>query len=92
MLSTAEAYLRELNPAGRLEVFGQELNPETYAVCKADMMIKGQDPANIVRGNSFSEDGHSGRRFDRARWSCRSGSVSGVAGHGRHDRRGASHP
>lgn len=64
MLSVAEEYLRELNPQARLEVFGQELNPETYAVCKSDMMIKGQNPENIVRGNSFDQDGHDGTRFD----------------------------
>jgi type I restriction enzyme M protein len=64
MLSVAEDYLRELNPNARLEVFGQEVNPETYAVCKSDMMIKGQNPENIVRGNSFDQDGHSDRRFD----------------------------
>ena len=64
MLSVAEEYLRELNPDARLEVFGQELNDESYAICKADMMIKGQNPENIKRGNSFSEDGHSGGKFD----------------------------
>jgi type I restriction enzyme M protein len=64
MLSVAEEYLRELNPDARLEVFGQELNDETYAVCKSDMMIKGQNPENIKPGNSFSEDGHSAGRFD----------------------------
>ena len=64
MLSVAEEYLRELNPDARLEVFGQELNDESYAICKSDMMIKGQNPENIARGNSFSEDGHAGERFD----------------------------
>ena len=64
MLSVAEEYLRELNPAAQLMVFGQELNDESYAICKADMMIKGQNPANISRGNSFSEDGHIGTKFD----------------------------
>jgi type I restriction enzyme M protein len=64
MLSVAEDYLRELNPNARLEAFGQELNPETYAVCKSDMMIKGQPADNIVRGNSFDQDGHAGKRFD----------------------------
>ncbi len=64
MLSVAEEYLRELNPDARLEVFGQELNAESYAICRSDMMIKGQDPSRIVRGNSFSEDGHVGARFD----------------------------
>jgi len=60
----AEEYLRELNPDARLEVFGQELNDESYAICKSDMMIKGQNPANIARGNSFSGEGHAGERFD----------------------------
>ena len=64
MLSVAEEYLRELNPNARLEVFGEELNPESYAVCKSDMIIKGQNPENIVRGNSFDQDGHAGQRFD----------------------------
>ncbi len=64
MLSVAEEYLRELNPDARLEVFGQELNPESYAVCKSDMIIKGQSPENIKRGNSFADDGHEGARFD----------------------------
>ena len=64
MLSVAEEYLRELNPQARLEVFGQELNDESFAICKADMMIKGQNPANIVAGNSFSQDGHIGRKVD----------------------------
>jgi type I restriction enzyme M protein len=64
MLSVAEEYLRELNADAELKVYGQELNSESYAICKSDMMIKGQDPEHIVRGNSFSEDGHSGRKFD----------------------------
>lgn len=64
MLSVAEEYLRELNATGRLEVFGQELNDESFAICKADMMIKGQNPENIARGNSFSDDGHVGGKFD----------------------------
>jgi type I restriction enzyme M protein len=64
MLSVAEEHLRRLNPAARLEVFGQELNDETYATCRSDMMVKGQDASNIASGNSFSEDGHPGARFD----------------------------
>lgn len=64
MLSVAEDHLRSLNPSARLEVFGQELNDETYAVCRSDMMLKGQDASHIVCGNSFSEDGHQGRTFD----------------------------
>ncbi len=64
MLSVAEEYLRELNPQARLEVFGQEVNDESFAICKADMMIKGQDPGRITPGNSFSQDGHVGERYD----------------------------
>ena len=64
MLSVAEDHLRSLNPEARLEVFGQELNDETYAVCRSDMMLKGQDASHIVAGNSFSEDGHQGAHFD----------------------------
>jgi len=64
MLSVAEDHLRSLNPTARLEVFGQELNDETYAICRSDMMLKGQDASRIASGNSFSEDGHQGRTFD----------------------------
>ncbi len=64
MLSVAEEYLRELNRSAKLVAFGQELNPESFAVCKSDLLIKGQDPAGIAFGNSFSEDGHPGKTFD----------------------------
>jgi type I restriction enzyme M protein len=64
MLSVAEDYLRHLNPDATLNVYGEELNPETYAVCRSDMMLKGQDASNIRRGNSFSEDRLEGDRFD----------------------------
>ena len=64
MLSVAGEYLHEHNPQASLAVYGQELNPESYAICKADMLIKGQDVANIVFGNTLSDDGHPGRHFD----------------------------
>ena len=64
MLSVAEDHLRSLNPQARLEVFGQELNAETYAICRSDMMLKGQDASHITYGNSFSEDHFEGQRFD----------------------------
>jgi type I restriction enzyme M protein len=64
MLSVAEDRLRELNPQAKLEVYGQELNAETYAICRSDMMLKGQDASHIAYGNSFSEDHHDGERFD----------------------------
>jgi type I restriction enzyme M protein len=64
MLSVAEEYLHELNPDARLEVFGQELNPESYAICKSDLLIKGQNASNIKKGNSISEDQLSNEKFD----------------------------
>jgi type I restriction enzyme M protein len=64
MLSVAEDHLRALNPQARLEVYGQELNAETYAICRSDMMLKGQDASHIAYGNSFSEDHHEGEHFD----------------------------
>jgi type I restriction enzyme M protein len=64
MLSVAAEYLRELNPGARLEGYGQELNAETYAICRSDMMLKGQKASNIRLGNSFSEDAFRGARYD----------------------------
>ena len=55
MLSVAGEHLASLNPDARLVMYGQELNPESYAICKADMLIKGQDIANIIFGNTLSE-------------------------------------
>ncbi len=64
MLSVAEDHLRAMNPGAKLVMYGQELNDESYAICKADMLIKGQEVSNIISGNTLSEDGHAGRRFD----------------------------
>ncbi len=64
MLSVAGEYLAELNPQARLTVYGQELNPESHAICKADMLIKGQEVANIAFGNTLSDDGHPAMKFD----------------------------
>ncbi|AVY94617.1 restriction endonuclease subunit M [Microvirgula aerodenitrificans] len=64
MLSVAEEYLSAHNPQARLTLFGQELNDESYAICKADMLIKGQDVGNIIAGNTLSDDGHPTRKFD----------------------------
>ena len=64
MLSVAGEHLTALNPGSRLVMYGQELNPESYAICKADMLIKGQDIGNIIFGNTLSADGLSGKRFD----------------------------
>ncbi len=64
MLSVAEDHVRSFNEDANLKVFGQELNPESYAVCNSDMLIKGQEPQNIAYGNSFTSDGFPDRRFD----------------------------
>src|ERR1035437_3474970 len=64
MLSVAGEHLASLNPGARLVMYGQELNPESYAICKADMLIKGQDIANIIFGNTLSNDGLIGKLFD----------------------------
>ena len=64
MLSVAEEFLRELNPDAKLEVFGQDYNNEAFAVCCSDMMIKGQHADNIKFGDSFTQDGLPGKKFD----------------------------
>src|SRR5690606_6561604 len=64
MLSVAEEHLRSMNPGARLVMYGQELNAESYAICKADMLIKGQDITHIKLGNTLSADGLPGERFD----------------------------
>jgi len=65
-LSVSGEHLAGLNPKSRLLMYGQELNPESYAICKADMLIKGQDIANIIFGNTLSADGLPGKSFDYA--------------------------
>lgn len=64
MLSVAETFIKEQNPDAKMEVFGQEINPESYAICKSDMMIKGQNPSNIKFGNTFTVDGLENEKFD----------------------------
>ncbi|MCX7512158.1 type I restriction-modification system subunit M [Frateuria hangzhouensis] len=64
MLSVAAEFLRDHNPDARLSLFGQELNDESYAICKADMLIRGQEVTNLVPGNTLSDDGHAARKFD----------------------------
>jgi len=64
MLSVAGEYLAEHNPDARLTMFGQELNDESYAICKADMLIKGQDVANIKPDDTLANDGHAHQVFD----------------------------
>jgi type I restriction enzyme M protein len=64
MLSAAEDHIRDLNPDATVEVYGQELNPESWAICRSDLMIKGQDPEHIAFGNSFSDPGQGREKFD----------------------------
>ncbi|MCL2637757.1 MAG: type I restriction-modification system subunit M [Oscillospiraceae bacterium] len=64
MLSVAQNMMRAVNTSLTIIPFGQELNPETYATCKSDMILKGNDNSKIVLGNSFSEDGFIGQTFD----------------------------
>lgn len=64
MLSVAAEHLLAHNPAARLTLYGQELNDESYAICKADMLIRGQEVGNMAPGNTLSDDGHAHRKFD----------------------------
>ncbi len=64
MLSVADDYIRHLNPDASLTLSGQELNGESYAIAKADMVIKGQDIDNMVWGDTLTNDGHHGKHFD----------------------------
>ena len=63
-LSSGMEYVLELNPNAVMRAFGQELNPESYAICKADMLIKGQDVSRIKLGNTLSNDQLSQDKFD----------------------------
>jgi type I restriction enzyme M protein len=63
-LSSGMEYVHELNPQAVMRAFGQELNPESYAICKADMLIKGQDVSNIKLGNTLSKDQLYSSKFD----------------------------
>ena len=64
MLSVAEMHLKGMNDKARLELFGQEINPESYAICKSEMLIKGQNPSQIKFGNTFTTDGLEKENFD----------------------------
>lgn len=64
MLSVAEDYLKKLNKDAELIAFGQEINDQTYAICKADMLIKGANADNIKNGNTLSDDQFKEDRYD----------------------------
>lgn len=64
MLTVADEHLHEMNPDASTALFGQEINPRTYAICKADLLIKGQDPSNVRRGDTLVVDRFEDRQFD----------------------------
>ena len=63
MLALTEEALKDFNPSIRVELFGQELNPESFAICKSDMLVTGHDPEQIAFGNTLSGDQHRDRKF-----------------------------
>jgi type I restriction enzyme M protein len=63
MLSVAEDHIRSANPSATLTLAGQEINPQSYAICKADMTVKGQSVDAIVFGDTLLDDGHAGQTF-----------------------------
>lgn len=63
-LSSGMEYVFEHNPKAVIRAFGQELNPESYAICKGDMLVKGQDVSRIKLGNTLSDDQLAGEKFD----------------------------
>ncbi|MBN8424723.1 SAM-dependent DNA methyltransferase [Microbacterium esteraromaticum] len=64
MLSVADEYLRKMNPDIQLNLYGQDYNDASYAICKADMVIKGQDVDNIALGDTLTEDAFDEKKFD----------------------------
>lgn len=65
MLTIAKEHIiKDINPDATVELFGQEVNPETFAVCKSDMLIKGENADNIKPDSSFAKDGLKGQTFD----------------------------
>ncbi len=64
MLSVAEDHIRSANPSATLTLAGQEINPQSYAICKADMTVKGQSVDAIFFGDTLTNDGHGGRTFN----------------------------
>jgi type I restriction enzyme M protein len=64
MLTEAEHFALEINPKAKFHLYGQESQPETFAICKADMLIKEQDPDKIAFGSTLSNDGFPKLQFD----------------------------
>ncbi|XCF05186.1 class I SAM-dependent DNA methyltransferase [Tamlana crocina] len=64
MLTEAEKFAKEINSKATFHLYGQEVSPETYAICKADMLIKDEDPEKIAFGSTLSKDGFPNLQFD----------------------------
>ncbi len=63
MLALTESALQEFNHSIRVELFGQELNGESFGICKSDMLVTGHDPEQIAFGNTLTQDAHKDKRF-----------------------------
>ncbi|PLW76426.1 type I restriction-modification system subunit M [Cohaesibacter celericrescens] len=63
MLALTEEALKEFNTSIRVELFGQELNDESFGICKSDMLVTGHDPEQIAFGNTLTQDAHAGKKF-----------------------------
>ncbi|NTE33334.1 type I restriction-modification system subunit M [Agrobacterium tumefaciens] len=63
MLALTEEALKDFNPAIRVELFGQELNGESFGICKSDMLVTGHDPEQIAFGNTLTQDAHKDKKF-----------------------------
>jgi len=106
MLSVAEEHLvgttdtPGLNPGARLRLYGQELNDQSYAICKSDMIAKGQDASNIRLGDTLADDLLAGREFDYCMsnppygvdWKASEDAVKAERATGRNGRFGAGLP
>nr|WP_274600018.1 N-6 DNA methylase [Rhodothalassium salexigens] len=63
MLALTEEALKDFNPNIRVELFGQELNDESFGICKSDMLVTGHDPEQIAFGNTLTQDAHASKKF-----------------------------
>lgn len=63
MLALTEEALKDFNPSIRVELFGQELNGESFGICKSDMLVTGHDPEQMAFGNTLTQDAHKDKKF-----------------------------
>ncbi|MET8184959.1 class I SAM-dependent DNA methyltransferase [Streptomyces sp. NPDC005246] len=64
MLAAAEEHIKDIKPGARVNLYGQEINAESYAICRSDMLLKGHTADNIRLGNTFVRDWHEDRQFN----------------------------